>query len=376
MLTKPTNNLLIAGEDFYDACDEASNDFYGPVTSNQCIFIPDDEHGSYSFSTPPAHGSHKRRKIIKSISDVTDLEESTSDICNKNDNETVDSRSCSSDSDTETADISCKITHHKDVLILLRFDDPDLPFSFKKVIVSDLRLLTLLEYGLPSWVLFLQSYPVLCHVYRPWMCPLARALYVLVSLSTVLIGFYDLYKNVPILKTTAARICGPYFDWVESWEMISRVRYIGTILFLHNFEKAVAWFLMITHAIKSVLSIVTRPIARPILEVVEIILPSWNISLEIVGMLSTVILSLVGSTCTMIMSTAQIIFWPLWFIVSVLEGIGMLKDKVHPYLLFSLIFIYKLMFIILHCRNFNSTTYFLDISENLGHPYYFGYRID
>ncbi|KAL4326054.1 hypothetical protein GQ457_11G004360 [Hibiscus cannabinus] len=136
---------------------------------------------------------------------------------------------------------------YRDVLLLFRFDDRDLPFKLQQIIMPDLRLLRLLEAGLPSWVIFLQSYPGFCHIYRPWMCPMARALYVLISVITVVIGFYDLYKNVPVLKATAARLCGPLFDWIETWEMVSRIKYLGTMLFLHNCQKAVShmgcdWF--------------------------------------------------------------------------------------------------------------------------------------
>nr|GEX46659.1 G1/S-specific cyclin-E protein [Tanacetum cinerariifolium] len=112
-------------------------------------------------------------------------------------------------------------TQYTDVLLLFRFNDRDLPFELQKIVMSDLRLLTLLEAGLPSWVLFFQSYPVFCHMYRPWMCPLARALYVAMSFVTVVIGFYDLYKNVPVLKAAASRLFGPLFDWIETWDMIT-----------------------------------------------------------------------------------------------------------------------------------------------------------
>ncbi|XP_052627383.1 uncharacterized protein LOC128133908 [Lactuca sativa] len=113
-------------------------------------------------------------------------------------------------------DETAEPSESRDVLLLFKFNNHDLPFELKEIIVSDLRLLTLLEAGLPSWVIFSQSYPVFCHSYRPWMCPLARALYVIISIVTVVIGFYDLYKNVPVLKATASRLCGPLFDWIET----------------------------------------------------------------------------------------------------------------------------------------------------------------
>ncbi|KAJ0969181.1 hypothetical protein J5N97_022058 [Dioscorea zingiberensis] len=100
-------------------------------------------------------------------------------------------------------------TDYSHKLLLFRFNDSLLPFKLKQIIISEVRLLTLLESGLPSWVIFFQSYPLFCQFYRPWMRHLARTLYILISLVTVIIGFYDLYKNVPLLKVTASRICGP-----------------------------------------------------------------------------------------------------------------------------------------------------------------------
>ncbi|KAE8654909.1 hypothetical protein F3Y22_tig00117034pilonHSYRG00149 [Hibiscus syriacus] len=134
-----------------------------------------------------------------------------------------------------------------------KFDDKDLPFKLKQIITPDLRLLRLLEAGLPSWALFLQSYPGFCHIYRPWMCPLARALYVLISIITVLIGFFDLYKNVPLLKAAASHLCGPLLDWIENWEMVTRIKYLGTMLFLQNFEKAMHWLWVVLRASREVI---------------------------------------------------------------------------------------------------------------------------
>lgn len=98
---------------------------------------------------------------------------------------------------------------------------------------------------------FLQSYPGFCHLYRPWMCLFARTLYVIVSVITVVIGFYDLYKNVPVLKATASRLCGPLFDWVETWDMESKVKYLGMMLCLHKVQKAVKWAITMARAVKT-----------------------------------------------------------------------------------------------------------------------------
>jgi hypothetical protein len=243
------------------------------------------------------------------------------------------SSSCSScDSDNENAKPLLEPSTYKDVLICFRFDDHDLPFGLKEVILSDIRLLTLLEYGLPSWVIFLQSYPVFCKIYRPWMCPLARALYVLMSLITVLIGFYDLYKNVPMLKATASRLFGPLFDWIETWEMISRLKYLGTMLFLHNFQQAFTWSLKIVGAAKSALSVLTKPIAGPILEVFELTMPIWNLCAETVGYLSSVVMLSLEASWSVVIDTVEMIVWPFWFVFSTMVSIGMIA--VTSYIIF------------------------------------------
>ncbi|ONI18350.1 hypothetical protein PRUPE_3G210900 [Prunus persica] len=226
--------------------------------------------------------------------------------------------------DTYTSDSvdAVEATQYRDVLILFRFNDRDLPFKLREIIMSDLRLLTLLEAGLPSWVIFLQSYPGFCHIYRPWMCPLARALYVLISVVTVLIGFYDLYKNVPVLKVTASRLCGPLFDWIETWSMISRIKYLGTMLFLHNSQKAVQWFLTIRSTTRSFISVLAQPLAEPLLECFGFLIPVWNVLIEVIESLCSIIWILVGSSCSLVGNLVQILLVPIWFLLSAIWSIG------------------------------------------------------
>ncbi|KQK04530.2 hypothetical protein BRADI_2g14090v3 [Brachypodium distachyon] len=150
---------------------------------------------------------------------------------------------------------------YNDTLLMFRFRDGSLPFKLREIIMADIRLLTLLESGLPSWVIFLQSYPVLCHAYRPWMRPLARSLYAAASLVTVIIGFYDLYKNVPLLKSAAARICGPLFGWIETWDMVTRIQYLGTILFLRNLRRCLQGLFALLRALRALLRAVAAPFA-------------------------------------------------------------------------------------------------------------------
>ena len=190
------------------------------------------------------------------------------------------------------------------------------------VLRSPRCLLTLLEAGLPSWVIFLQSYPVLCNLYRPWMCPLARLLYFLISFVTVLIGFYDLYKNVPVLKATASRICGPLLDWIETWEMVSRVKYLGTMLFLHNFQKAVRWFLAFTHTMRSFFSILVQPLVESLVEIFGFLLPSLKFLFELAESIFSVIWLVVDTSFDIVGNVLELLFSPFWFVLNVVWSIG------------------------------------------------------
>ncbi|GFQ04798.1 hypothetical protein PHJA_002623800 [Phtheirospermum japonicum] len=261
---------------------------------------------------PPVNSPYKRRKVMTPI--YCNLEISP-------DTENVEILPQTADDPSDSEEI-LKPTLYRDVLILFRFDDRDLPFKLKDIIMSDLRLLTLLEAGLPSWVIFLQSYPVFCHIYRPWMCPLARALYVLISIVTVLIGFYDLYKNVPLLKATASSLFGPLFDWIETLEMISRIKYLGTMLFLHNFQKAIKWFLMATRTIRSCLSFVIEPMGGPFAEFLEFFLPIWSIFIQLVESCFSVTWMVVESCFTMVGDFVEILLLPVWYILALIWNIA------------------------------------------------------
>ncbi|KAK3013932.1 hypothetical protein RJ639_009421 [Escallonia herrerae] len=321
------------GEVFYDAeenfpktsfTENTENIFHDSVcagdespccsTSNFRVYPATREDStSIRHTSPPPDGPYKRRKVSKSIN--IGVEEGT--YSEETHSETVGSPILSQTSYASDCEETVEATQYRDVLLLFRFNDCDLPFKFKEIVMSDLRLLTLLESGLPSWVLFLQSYPGFCHLYRPWMCPLARALYVIISFVTVLIGFYDLYKNVPVLKATASRLCGPLFDWIETWEMISRIKYLGTMLFLHNFQKALKWFLMTTRTTRSFFSILAQPMVEPLVGFLEVLLPFWNMSIEVVRSLCSAISVMIDSSCNLVEDLVEIVLSPLWFILSV-----------------------------------------------------------
>ncbi|XP_047172841.1 uncharacterized protein LOC124840746 isoform X4 [Vigna umbellata] len=290
-----------SGEIFYDA----SEDFSGVVS------VDDDNEDNDNVCR-----NVTVEDMLGEIDDSLDYSQTSSCFSDETAEVTQD------DSVETTQDVADKATQYRDVLLLFRFDDHDLPFKLREVIISDLRLLTLLEAGLPSWVIFLQSYPVLCNLYRPWMCPLARLLYVLISFVTVLIGFYDLYKNVPVLKATASRICGPLFDWIETWEMVSRVKYLGTMLFLHNFQKAVRWFLAFSHAMRSFFSVLVQPLVESLVEIFGFLLPSLKFLFDIAESIFSVIWLVVDTSFDIVGNVLELLFSPFWFVFNVVWSIA------------------------------------------------------
>ncbi|XWS75791.1 hypothetical protein CRYUN_Cryun01aG0122500 [Craigia yunnanensis] len=297
-------------ENIYDDSFSIGDNFHHDHCGNFRVYPATVDCEIFEPHTPPT-GPYKRRKVTKAISTRVEVDV----YCEETQRQAKNSLDESNENAVEA-------TEYRDVLILFRFDDRDLPFNLHQIITPDLKLLRLLEAGLPSWVIFLQSYPGVCHIYRPWMCPLARALYVLISIITVLIGFYDLYKNVPVLKATASRLCGPFFDWIETWEMISRIKYLGTMLFLHNFQKAVEWFLTVTRATRSFFSFLHLPLAEPFMEFLGFVLPIWNLFCEVMESFFSVIWSVIGSFYSLVGDLIDVVLMPIWFIGLVLWNVA------------------------------------------------------
>lgn len=211
---------------------------------------------------------------------------------------------------------------YRDVLIVFRFKDPMLPFELQKIVTAESGLLKMLESGLPSWVIFLQSYPIFCQLYRPWMRPLCGTIYFIVSIVTVLIGFYDLYKNVPILKATAARLCGPLFEWIEAWEMISRLKYLGTMLVLQNFEKAFRWLFITVRAGRQLCLVLMRPFVEPLALLVDVVLPAWVMLLEILLGCWNLVSMTLSSVFFTFGSLLSYIVWPFCVLLSSVWNLG------------------------------------------------------
>uniref|UniRef100_A0A0E0PSA1 Uncharacterized protein n=1 Tax=Oryza rufipogon TaxID=4529 RepID=A0A0E0PSA1_ORYRU len=232
------------------------------------------------------------------------------------------------DADDEDDQAPSSSSSYTDTLILLRSRDSALPMKLRQIIMSDIRLLTLLESGLPSWVIFLQSYPLLCLLYRPWMRPLARTLYLLVSLATVIIGFYDLYKNVPLLKAAAARVCGPLFGWIETWDMVTRIQYLGTILFLRNhLRKCLQGMVALLRMARAVL----RPLSAPLSAIAGPLLAACGEVCELLGDLAEALWAPLDAVLDCLNPLVQALLLPLRFAASLASCAGSLLSNTYNF---------------------------------------------
>jgi hypothetical protein len=87
--------------------------------------------------------------------------------------------------------------------VVAYFEDPILPYALKEVVNApqNQELLRLYEASLPSWTIVLAQYGY----YKPWFRFAVKYIVFLASLITMTLGFWDLYKNVPVLRNVFSK---------------------------------------------------------------------------------------------------------------------------------------------------------------------------
>ncbi|CAK9034769.1 unnamed protein product [Durusdinium trenchii] len=110
-----------------------------------------------------------------------------------------------------------------------RFDDPFLPYVLREVIhdPEHHRLLRLCEAGIPAWAIVLPKFTGLYHRY---MRHLVAAIVVLVSCLSMLLGFYDLYKRIPLVRSLLKQSLGPLSSKLEELVVVRLSFLLGWIL--------------------------------------------------------------------------------------------------------------------------------------------------
>jgi len=100
-----------------------------------------------------------------------------------------------------------------DLTLIAYFDDPIFPFALKEILNNkeNKQLLLLYEASLPSWTIVLAQYGY----YRPWFRYAVKYCIFVISLITMIIGFYDLYRNVPIVRKILKENMNGCVSWLE-----------------------------------------------------------------------------------------------------------------------------------------------------------------
>ncbi|EIE25633.1 hypothetical protein COCSUDRAFT_83640 [Coccomyxa subellipsoidea C-169] len=117
--------------------------------------------------------------------------------------------------------------------VAFQFTDSRMPTILRPAIQGDERLLKLYESGLPAWAIYMPLYRL---PYRPWMRTVSYCLFVAISVFSMVMGFYDLIKNVPYLHKVLSSLSLPssaIFAWLDS-----HVQVRLSILFAYLFGKS------------------------------------------------------------------------------------------------------------------------------------------
>eukprot|EP00933_Yihiella_yeosuensis_P062043 TRINITY_DN64970_c0_g1_i1.p1 TRINITY_DN64970_c0_g1~~TRINITY_DN64970_c0_g1_i1.p1 ORF type:complete len:1132 (-),score=160.24 TRINITY_DN64970_c0_g1_i1:263-3658(-) len=110
-----------------------------------------------------------------------------------------------------------------------RFDDPFMPYVLREVVHDPERpqLLRLCEAGLPAWAIYLPQYTGL---YRRYMRHIMAAVLLLLSCVSMLLGFYDLYKRIPAVRSLLKQMLGPLTSRLEDLVVVRLSVLLGWML--------------------------------------------------------------------------------------------------------------------------------------------------
>lgn len=105
------------------------------------------------------------------------------------------------------------------------FDDPLLPYRMREVIMlkENKQLLRHYETSLPSWTVVMAQYAY----YRPSFRKFQYWFMMFISLVSMMIGFFDLYKNLPIVKPFLKTYMGWIWNFLETHVILRMSFFLG-----------------------------------------------------------------------------------------------------------------------------------------------------
>mmetsp|Transcript_14389 Transcript_14389/g.26941 ORF Transcript_14389/g.26941 Transcript_14389/m.26941 type:complete len:552 (-) Transcript_14389:63-1718(-) len=110
-----------------------------------------------------------------------------------------------------------------------RFDDPFLPYVLREVIhdPEHTNLLRLCEAGIPAWAIVLPKY---IGWYHRFMRHFVAVVAVVISCLSMLLGFYDLYKRIPLVRSLLKQSLGPLSQQLEELVVVRLSVLLGWML--------------------------------------------------------------------------------------------------------------------------------------------------
>lgn len=107
--------------------------------------------------------------------------------------------------------------------------------------------------------------------------------------------------------------------------MISRVRYLGTMLFIQNFEKAMRWSLKIGRVFKLLLLLLTKPLMEPLQDLMEYTSPVWLLFCEAGSDLYSLVSFALISMHGLVVDLFVLLFSPFQLLFSYITTIGVVS---------------------------------------------------
>ena len=116
----------------------------------------------------------------------------------------------------------------KNVTVQGYFDDPILPYRMREVIVmkENKKLLRHYETSLPSWTVVMATYAF----YRPSFRKFQYWFMMFISLISMMIGFFDLYKNLPIVKPFLKFYMESIWNFLEDHVILRMGVFLGYLI--------------------------------------------------------------------------------------------------------------------------------------------------
>ena len=116
---------------------------------------------------------------------------------------------------------------YENQILKFRYTEPLIHPLLKHFVRNNEQLIPLVEDGLPSWALFLAGYGL---YYRKWMRRTMDSMLWIASVGMMVLAFYDLFQNVPMVRHYAKQLFGRWFGWLDS--LMSAFRLIFLPLFV------------------------------------------------------------------------------------------------------------------------------------------------